>query len=103
MVDFVRLQKALSCEAEAGFNDLQGNQYRFSEFLQIALGEPTDAVDRSDRQKLQALASQYGDYSGMEFAQRQNLVAETRRTVYQLRQSVDGTGNIGAKKLKPIL
>ena len=94
MVDFTRLQKALSCEAEAGFNDLQGNHYRFSEFLQIALGEPTDAVDRSDRQKLQALASQYGDYQGMEFAQRQNLVAETRRTVYQLKQSVESAKSV---------
>ena len=49
-MDFLRLQKALAFEAEAGFNDLQGNQYRFSEFLQIALGEPSTVLDRPDRQ-----------------------------------------------------
>ena len=86
-MDFLRLQKALAFEAEAGFNDLQGNQYRFSEFLQIALGEPSPALDRPDRQKLQTLAEKYSSYGDLEFADRQHLVAETRRTVYSLKQS----------------
>ncbi|MCY7407252.1 MAG: DNA helicase RecG, partial [Alkalinema sp. CAN_BIN05] len=86
-MDFLRLQKALAFEAEAGFNDLQGNQYRFSEFLQIALGEPSPVLDRSDRQKLQTLAEKYSSYGDLEFADRQHLVAETRRTVYSLKQS----------------
>ena len=86
-MDFLRLQKALAFEAEAGFNDLQGNQYRFSEFLQIALGEPSPILDRPDRQKLQTLADKYSSYGDLEFADRQHLVAETRRTVYSLKQS----------------
>ena len=86
-MDFLRLQKALAFEAEAGFNDLQGNQYRFSEFLQIALGEPSPVLDRPDRQKLQILAEKYSSYPDLEFADRQHLVAETRRTVYSLKQA----------------
>ena len=86
-MDFLRLQKALAFEAEAGFNDLQGNQYRFSEFLQIALGEPSPVLDRPDRQKLQTLAEKYSSYQDLAFADRQHLVAETRRTVYSLKQS----------------
>ena len=86
-MDFLRLQKALAFEAEAGFNDLQGNQYRFSEFLQIALGEPSPVLGRPDRQKLQTLAEKYSSYGDLEFADRQHLVAETRRTVYSLKQS----------------
>ena len=31
--EWQRLQKALSVEADRGFNDIQGSQYRFSEFL----------------------------------------------------------------------
>ncbi len=96
-MDFLRLQKALAFEAEAGFNDLQGNQYRFSEFLQIALGKPSPILDRLDdlrsvaeqRQKLQALAEKYSSYGDLEFADRQHLVAETRRTVYSLKQSTE--------------
>jgi len=33
--DWVRLHKALAVEAERGFTDLVGNQYRFSEFLSL--------------------------------------------------------------------
>jgi len=35
--DWVRLQKALSVEAEKGYPDLQGNQYRFRRKLLIPL------------------------------------------------------------------
>jgi ATP-dependent DNA helicase RecG len=84
-MDLSRLQKALSVEAEHGFNDLQGNQYRFSEFLQLALGEPLDEL-RTDRRKLQDLAAQYANYAELGFADRQHLVAETRRTIYQLKR-----------------
>ncbi len=87
-MDFLRLQKALAFEAEAGFNDLQGNQYRFSEFLQIALGEPSPTIDRTDRQRLQTLAQKYSSYTDLAFADRQHLVAETRRAVYSIKQSV---------------
>jgi ATP-dependent DNA helicase RecG len=41
--DWVRLQKALSVEAEKGFTDLVGNQYRFSEFLCLSFGKTPDA------------------------------------------------------------
>ena len=39
-LDWVRLQKALSVEAERGYIDIMGNQYRFSEFLCLSLGKP---------------------------------------------------------------
>ena len=35
--EWQRLQKALSVEADRGFNDIQGSQYRFSEFLGLSL------------------------------------------------------------------
>jgi ATP-dependent DNA helicase RecG len=38
-VDLVRLQKALSVEADKGFTDLVGKQYRFSEFLCLSFGK----------------------------------------------------------------
>ena len=59
----------------------------FRSFLQIALGESSPVLDRPDRQKLQTLAEKYSSYADLEFADRQHLVAETRRTVYSLKQS----------------
>ncbi|OUC13330.1 MAG: ATP-dependent DNA helicase RecG [Alkalinema sp. CACIAM 70d] len=87
-MDFLRLQKALSVEAENGFNDLQGNQYRFSEFLQLSLGQPLPELGRSERQKIQELAADYGRYSELSFAQRQHLVADTRRLLHQTKKTL---------------
>ena len=36
--DWMRLHKALAFEAENGFIDLVGKQYRFSEFLCLTFG-----------------------------------------------------------------
>ncbi|MBE8992530.1 hypothetical protein IQ275_36555, partial [Nostoc sp. LEGE 12450] len=37
--DWIRLHKALAIEAERGFTDLVGREYRFSEFLSLTLGK----------------------------------------------------------------
>ena len=84
--DWVRLQTALSVEAQRGFNDLQGKQYRFSEFLSLTLGEPPEAFVPEEQTRWRSLSQQYTRYSDMTFAQRQHLVAETRRHLHQSRQ-----------------
>jgi ATP-dependent DNA helicase RecG len=83
MLDWLRLQKALSLEAERGFNDLMGSQYRFSEFLCLSLTQPLAALPRSERQRLESIANEFTHYADLSFAQRQHLVAETRRALYQ--------------------
>ena len=85
-MDWERLQKALAIEAEQGFNDLLGKQYRFSEFLSFSLGQPPEQLPPPDRIKLQSIAQEYSRYSDMTFAERQHLVADTRRFVYQVRK-----------------
>ncbi len=82
-MDWFRLQKALAIEAERGFNDLEGKQYRFSEFLHLSLSQPPEQLPTPEQQRLQAIASQFSNYSDMTFAQRQHLVADARRTLYQ--------------------
>jgi len=44
--DWVRLHKALAVEAERGFTDLVGKQYRFSEFLSLSFANPSYPVAR---------------------------------------------------------
>lgn len=89
MLDWLRLQKALSVEAERGFNDLLGSQYRFSEFLSLSLNQPPTGLSLTDRQRLQTIASEFSRYSDLSFAQRQHLVAETRRVLYQTRRTLE--------------
>lgn len=81
--DWSRIQRALSVEAESGFNDLVGNQQTFSAFLGDRLRQPPPILPAAQQQAWQSLASQYDGYGDLSFAQRQHLVAETRRFLYQ--------------------
>jgi ATP-dependent DNA helicase RecG len=100
-MDWSRLQKALAVEAERGFNDLVGNQYRFSEFLSLSLSQPPSQLPIEDRQKLQAIGHQFASYAEMTFAQRQHLVADTRRFLYETRRTAEERDANSSELLKP--
>ncbi len=85
--DWVRLQKALAVEAERGFTDLMGRQYRFSEFLCLSFGQPPANVMSHERRRWQQMAAQFGNYPTLSMEERQHLVAEARRYLYQMQQS----------------
>jgi ATP-dependent DNA helicase RecG len=84
--DWLRLQKALSVEAERGFNDLQGKEHRFSEFLSLNLNHVPPSFPEVDQQRWRELGNQFTTYSELSFAQRQHLVADTRRFLHQMRK-----------------
>ncbi|MDH6060243.1 ATP-dependent DNA helicase RecG [Chrysosporum bergii ANA360D] len=84
--DWVRLHKALAIEAEKGFTDLMGKQYRFSEFLCLTFGKFPTTLSSLERGRWQQLAAQFANYPHLEQSERQHLVAETRRYIYQLQQ-----------------
>lgn len=88
--DWIKLQKALSLEAERGFTDLQGNQCRFSEFICLSLGKPPPAkTSLEERRHWQKLGGQFARYSQLPLAQRKSLVAETRRFLQALKQTLE--------------
>jgi ATP-dependent DNA helicase RecG len=88
--DLVRLQKALSLEAERGFIDLVGNQYRFSEFLCLNFGQaPPVGTPVSERSRWWGFALGFARYPQLSLAQRQSLVLEARRFLYELRQTLE--------------
>ncbi|NER78581.1 MAG: DNA helicase RecG, partial [Leptolyngbya sp. SIO1D8] len=87
--DWNRLQKALSVEAERGFNNLEGRQQRFNEFLQNALATPPAPLSAENQGHWRSLSAQYAHYSDLPFAERQHLVAETRRTLYATKRSLE--------------
>lgn len=89
--DWVRLQKALSVEADRGFNNLEGKQYRFSEFLQLSLSQPPVGLATDIRRRWREVADQFIHYADLSFSQRQHLVADTRRFLYEVRQRYEST------------
>ncbi|MBN3906371.1 MAG: ATP-dependent DNA helicase RecG [Nostoc sp. NMS1] len=93
--DWIRLQKALAIEAERGFTDLMGREYRFSEFLSLTLGKFPTGLPQIERRRWQGLAVQFASYPHLALEERQHLVAETRRYLSQLQQ--EGEGEQGSR------
>ncbi|HEY9762424.1 MAG TPA: ATP-dependent DNA helicase RecG [Trichocoleus sp.] len=87
--DLLRLQKALSVEAERGFNDLEGKQQRFSQFLHNSLEHPPAQLPPPNRERWEKLSTQYASYSDLSFSQRQHLVADTRRALYETQRTLE--------------
>jgi ATP-dependent DNA helicase RecG len=87
--DWGRWQRALSVEAESGFNNLVGKQQTFSEFLHDSLNHPPTDLTALDRDAWQALAERFGGYGDLSFSQRQHLVAETRRFLHQSQRQLE--------------
>ncbi|WP_017319248.1 ATP-dependent DNA helicase RecG [Mastigocladopsis repens] len=94
--DWIRLHKALAIEAEQGFTDLMGKQYRFSEFLTLTFGKFPTGLPSAERRRWQELAAEFANYPNLVLEDRQHLVAETRRYLYQLQQATEGgVGEVG--------
>ena len=83
--DWIRLQKALSVEAERGYADLVGNQYRFSEFLCLSLGKPPRSIPASERAQWQEIAAKFANYDRLSSGQRKQLVIGTRNFLHKQR------------------
>jgi len=89
--DWVRLQKALSVESDRGFNNIEGHQQLFSEFLATSLRQAQSALSDNlsgqiSHEKWTSLAERFGSYADLSFSQRQHLVADTRRFLHRARQ-----------------
>ena len=84
-------------EADRGFNDLEGHQQRFSEFLQGELSAPPAPLPADKQGQWRSLAADYGRYRDMSFAARQHLVAETRQTLYETKKSLEQAKPAAAK------
>ena len=91
-MDWSRLQQALTFEVDRHFNDVQGKQYRFSEFLRLQLQTPPESWAAPDRDRLRTLSDRFETYGDLSYGDRQHLVAETRRTLHQLRSIYQVSG-----------
>jgi ATP-dependent DNA helicase RecG len=88
-IDWTRLQQALSVEAERGFTDLVGRQYRFSEFLRLSLSQPPAELPESDRRRWREMSDRFAEYTALKESGRQSLLADTRQFLLQMQRVVE--------------
>lgn len=100
-IDWIKLQKALAIEAEHGFTNLMGRQFRFSEFLCLSLGKPPTDIPLSERRRWREMAIKFSDYGELNLNQRQHLVADTRRFLHQQQQAITTPSAPPQPKLPP--
>jgi ATP-dependent DNA helicase RecG len=84
--DWNRIQKALAVEAQYGYTDLEGQQYRFSEFLCLSFGQPPTQISFNDRQHWRNLAFEFANYHNLMLADRKLLLAKASQFLIVVQQ-----------------
>jgi ATP-dependent DNA helicase RecG len=84
--DWLRIQKALAIEAEYGYTDLVGQQYRFGEFLCLSFGQPPVYASFKDRQHWRELAFEFAKYHDLTLTERKLLIAKASQFLTIARQ-----------------
>jgi ATP-dependent DNA helicase RecG len=74
--DWQRIQKALAIEAQYGYTDLMGQQYRFGEFLCLSFGKPPTHASSKDCQLWRELAFEFAKYQDLELFDRKALITK---------------------------
>jgi ATP-dependent DNA helicase RecG len=89
MPDWERLQKALAVEADRGFTDLMGKQYRFSEFATLNFGKPLKIGAAQQRGVWGYLAAEFARYGQLDVSDRARVVNQARQLIQQLQREVE--------------
>ncbi len=74
--DWLRIHKALAVEAQYNYTDLQGQQYRFSEFVALSFGKPPTNTSFADRNHWRDLAFEFAEYHNLTLADRKALLSK---------------------------
>jgi WD40 repeat protein len=89
--DWAALQHALALEAAQGCHDFVSDQ-RFSDRLNASFAQPPKALSIAVYTRWQQLAAQFASYTELSLAQRQALIANTSRLLYELRRQYEPHG-----------
>ncbi|MGB3535356.1 MAG: ATP-dependent DNA helicase RecG [Microcoleaceae cyanobacterium] len=87
--DWIKLQKALSIEADRGFNDIQGKHHIFHDFLYLSLNDLLKTVPQDLSDRCQKMVEQFAIYPNLDREHRQHLIAETRRFLLQAQRLLE--------------
>ncbi|MBM0743766.1 protein kinase [Phormidium sp. CLA17] len=86
-LDWTSLQQALATEAAQGFRNVMNPSYRFHELLSFSLSQPPKDFAIGLQTHCEQLAAQFARYPALALAQRQYLVADANRLLFELRQA----------------
>ena len=95
-----QLQRSLSLEADAGFQDLQGQRSRFSAFIEQQCRSPSSQLPAQECQQLAPFAAQFSRYSDASPPQRRYLVSQLRQHLHQLRRQLDPPAPLSPPRLR---
>lgn len=82
--DWIRLYKALSIEADSGFGDLVGKQYRFSEFISLTFSQFPQGLPGEEKLHWDYITSQFIQYPHLAIEIREKLVKDLETYLGQL-------------------
>lgn len=86
--DWERVEKALHIEAEYGYKNLQGKQYRFSEFLCLTFGETPPVINLLVAFRWQETAKKFARYSHLTMNEREDLINQTLILIAEVKEMV---------------
>ena len=95
------MQRSLSLEADRKFQNLQGRQQRFHQFLHQQLSiPPALPLPRGAAERMQRLAEMFSGYPDLSDAQRRRLVTDTRQWLHELRHRLEPSAPMAPPRLK---
>ncbi|MGB3511658.1 MAG: ATP-dependent DNA helicase RecG [Microcoleaceae cyanobacterium] len=99
-IDWERLEKALSVEAQYGYKNIQGKQYLFNDFLTISLSK-TPARLTAYKHQFQEMSNRFANYPGMLLEERKILLEQTKHFLQQMQQLCQEKSLVELKEKKP--
>ena len=95
LTEWQKLQKSFEIESQYGFTDIQGKQYRFSEFVCLTLSNPNISLPLQKKRQCQDLAYLFSEYHQLSILNRQNLIDIAKIFVQKIiNQDADLTSQI---------
>jgi serine/threonine protein kinase len=101
--DWAGILQAIALETSQGFRDFVESQFQFSEFLSQSLSSPPRELAIADYGRWQWMSSQFSSYADLTYSQRQYLVADASRLLYEMRRKYEQRGGAGATGLHLVL
>ena len=85
-MDWERLEKALTVEKEYGYQNLQGKQHRFSEFLCLTFGKTPPVGNLLIMFQWQETAKKFARYPQLTQQERIDLIAQTEAFIQEVKE-----------------
>ena len=95
------IQRSLGLEADRGFQNLQGRQQRFHDFLQQQLAAPPAVpFPQGVNERMSKLSSGFADYPDLADPARRRLVTDARQWLHELRHRLEPSAPMAPPRLK---